>query len=369
MSGKTRFGKAEADEISAQLTEWLLSGDVQVRSGQESGAVFGWFDQAAPRRFLYPEVTGYYLAFLAYLAHPREALDGLQVHAQQAVDWLGRQCSSDEPPPARIYLDGDASADWRSSYSFSFDLAMMWRGMAMSRATRLASAVADPALAAVERQLARFVPSSGELRASIPLRSGLTEISWASRPGPYQTKCAAALLHSGTRAPEKLRSSAEATLARFDHWRPEAFHPELLHHDLYFVEGLLMAGAAERNEAYLSHAATALEQLVAAHRSWLWDECSAFARSDGLAQVLRAACLLHAAGYLPNDPWNELLPRLAATLSGYCGSGGVMHFRRDSAGGLQHVNVWSGLFTAQALAWFGQWEESALSVEAAAWLI
>jgi hypothetical protein len=176
-------------------------------------------------------------------------------------------------------------------------------------------------------------------------------------------------LHAGSSAPEKLQSSAKATLARFCNWRPEAFQPELLHHDLYFVEGLLIAGAAERNETYLSHAATALERLVAAHRSWLWDECSAFARSDGLAQVLRAGCLLQAAGYLPNDPWSELLPRLAATLCGYFGSGGVMHFRRDRAGSLQHVNVWSGLFAAQALSWFGQWEESALPIESAGWLI
>ncbi|HVP45249.1 MAG TPA: hypothetical protein VMT32_01650 [Bryobacteraceae bacterium] len=369
MSGKTGFGKAEAAEISAQLTEWLLSRDVQVRSGPESGGVFGWFDQAAPRRFLYPEATGYYLAFLAYLAHQAVQSGTIRIYAEQATGWLCRQCGGEEPPPARMYADGDASSDWRSGYSFSFDLAMMWRGIAMSRATRLASALADPALAAVERQLARFVPSSGELRASITLRSGLTETSWASRPGPYQTKCAAALLHSGTRAPEKLRSSAEATLALFDHWRPEAFHPELLHHDLYFVEGLLMAGAAQRDETYLSHAATALERLVAAHRLWLWDECSPYARSDGLAQVLRAGCLLQAAGYLPNDSWSELLPLLACTLSGYCGSGGVMHFRRDSAGSLQHVNVWSGLFAAQALSWFGQWEESALSIEAAAGLI
>jgi hypothetical protein len=36
---------------------------------------------------------------------------------------------------------------------------------------------------------------------------------------------------------------------------------------------------------------------------------------------------------------------------------------------LQHVNVWSGLFTAQALSWFGQWEESALPIESAGWLI
>lgn len=369
MPGKTRFGKAEAAEISAQLTEWLLSGDVQVQSGPDSGGVFGWFEAAAPQRFLYPEAAGYYLTFLASLAHQGSGLDGIRTHAQEAADWLRRRCAGDELQPARVYVDGDAGADWRSRYSFSFDLAMMWRGIALSRAALLPPAFADRALATVERHLARFVSSSGELRASIPLAAGLPQASWASRSGPFQTKCAAALLYSGTAAPEKLQSPAQATLARFCNWSAEAFQPELLHHDLYFVEGLLMAGVAQRNKVYLRHAATALERLVMAHWSWLWDECSPFARSDGLAQILRAGCLLDAAGYLPKDPWSELLPRLAATLSGYCGPGGAMHFRRDSTGGLEHVNVWSGLFAAQALSWYGQREESALSIDSVSWLV
>jgi len=369
MPGKPAVKKTAYDEIRARLTQWLLSGDVQVRSGPEAGAVLGWFDPAAPRRFLYPEATGYYLTFLAYLAHRGFELDAIRIYAQQAADWLCRRYVGDELQPARVYVDGDARADWRSGYSFSFDLAMMWRGIALSRAALLPSATASRALATIERHLVRFVPSSGELRASIPLLPGLGHASWASRSGPFQTKCAAALLYSGAAAPEKLQSPARATMARFCNWSAEAFQPELLHHNLYFVEGLLMAGAAERNQTYLRHAARALERLVMAHWSWLWDECSAFARSDGLAQILRAGCLLHAAGYLPKNPWSELLPRLAATLSSYCGSGGVMHFRRDGAGSLQHVNVWSGLFAAQALSWYGQWEGSGLSIHSVIWLV
>ena len=340
-----------------------------MRSGPESGGVLGWFDEAAPQPFLYPEATGYYLTFLAFLAHQGLGSDDIRIYAQGAAEWLCRRCTAGELQPARVYVNGDQGSDWRSGYSFSFDLAMMWRGITLSRAVLLAPALADRALAAVERHLARFVPSRGELRASIPLMARPNEVSWASRSGPYQTKCAAALLFSGASTPEMLRSPAEATLARFCQWSPETFQPELLHHDLYFVEGLLMAGVAEQNEMYLGHAAAALERLVMAHRSWLWDEASVFARSDGLAQILRAGCLLHAAGYLPEDPWSELLPRLASVLSGYCGSDGVMYFRKDSAGCLEHVNVWSGLFAVQALWWYGQWEESRLSIESAGWLI
>jgi hypothetical protein len=368
MLTKTRVRQEEIGETSRLLMEWLLSDDVQMRSGPEAGGVFGWFEEPSPQRFLYPEVTGYYLTFLAFLSQQGLRRDAFQQYAQLAADWLDHRCAGEAPGAARVYMHGDESSDWRRGFSFSFDLAMIWRGIALCREL-LASSSSDRVMAAVERHLSRFASPGDGLRASIALTAGPSGVSWASRSGAFQTKCAAALLYSGTSAPETVRPHAETMMGGFCNWSPDEFQPELLHHDLYFVEGLLMAGVAAQNETYLNHTSTVLHSLANAHRSWLWDERSSLVRSDVLAQILRAGCLLRAAGYLPRETWNELLPRLAGTLAGYCGTGGVMYFRKGSAGQLEHMNVWSGLFAAQALMWYRQWEESALSLDSVAWLI
>jgi hypothetical protein len=368
MLTKTRGRQEEIGETTRLLTQWLLSDDVQMRTGPETGGVLGWFEEPSPKRFLYPEVTGYYLTFLAFLSQQGRRRDAFQQYAQLAADWLDRRCAGEMPEAARVYMHGDESSDWRRGFCFSFDLAMIWRGITLSREL-LASSSSHRVLAAVERHLSRFASPGDGLRASIPLVACPSGGSWASRSGAFQTKCAAALLYSGTEAPETVRTNAETTMAEFCNWSPDEFQPELLHHDLYFVEGLLMAGVAAQNETYLKHTASVLHSLADAHQPWLWDESSSLVRSDVLAQILRTGCLLRATGYLPREPWNELLPRLAGTLSGYCGTGGVMYFRRGSAGQLEHINVWSGLFAAQALMWYRQWEESALSLESVGWLI
>ena len=88
-----------------------------------------------------------------------------------------------------------------------------------------------------------------------------------------------------------------------------------------------------------------------------------------LAQILRSGCLLEAGGYLPHETWNLLLPEIAAALCQYCGPDGRMYFQRDYKGRLQHVNVWSGLFSAQALIWYSDWRRQDLAIESAGWLV
>src|SRR5271169_2938332 len=195
MLTKTRGRQEEIGETSRLLTQWLLSDDVQVRSGPEAGGVFGWFEEPSRQRFLYPEVTGYYLTFLAFLSQHGLRRDAFQQHAQLAADWLDRRCGGETPGAARVYMHSDESSDWRRGFSFSFDLAMIWRGIALSR-DLLASSSSDRVMAAVERHLSRFVSPGNGLRASIPLTEGPSGKSWASRSGAFQTKCAAALLYS-----------------------------------------------------------------------------------------------------------------------------------------------------------------------------
>ena len=130
-----------------------------------------------------------------------------------------------------------------------------------------------------------------------------------------------------------------------------------------------MAAAAGNDQALLRRAATALERLAVIALGPLRNEAPASLRSDVLAQILRSGCLLEAGGYLPRETWNLVLPKIAAALCQYCGPDGRMYFQRDCGGRLRHVNVWSGLFSAQALIWYDDWRRLALTLESAAWLV
>lgn len=340
-----------------------MSGEVQLATGPQAGGVLGWFDGDPAAGFIYPETTGYYLTFLSFLGAqyslPGEiAVDALSYRARHAAGWLGRWSEISEPP-TRVYLAGPQSKDWRNHLSFSFDLAMIWRGLATSR--HLAGdPLSTPIRLAIERRLSRFCLPQGGLLASAPIQPGPLAQSWSVQPGSFQMKPAAALLYSGVDAPLNLHRSAEAVLAQFRACAPGDNLREFLHPNLYAAEGALLAGLGTHDPALLRQAAAAIEN--AAFRTDI-------ARSDALAQVLRCGCILHAAGYLPHRKWSFRLPELAAALCRYCAPDGRMYFQRGHAGSLQHVNVWCGLFAAQALIWYGQWRASALSLESAAWLV
>ena len=324
---------------------WLLSGEVQLAAGPEAGGVFGWFDADPASRFVYPETTGYYLTFLSFLRAQKWPAGDFGSRARRAAAWIARW-SADAAPPARVYLAGPQTHDWRNRLAFSFDLGMIWRGLAMAR---------QPC-STIERLLARFPVAGAGFLAAMPIQSGPVAQSWSAQPGAFQLKLAAALLHSGVPADPALRQAAEAVFAQYRHWDPPDCRRDLLHPYLYAVEGALLT----RDHRLLRQAASWIAKL-APHVDG--------SRSDVLAQLLRSACLLDAAGYLPHREWSARLPELAEALCGYCAPDGRMYFRRDSLGRLEHVNVWSGMFAAQALMWFSQWRASALGIEAAAWLV
>jgi len=50
------------------LTSWLLGDRAQVASGTHAGAVTGWVDREGRASYVYPEITGYYLQWLAWHA-------------------------------------------------------------------------------------------------------------------------------------------------------------------------------------------------------------------------------------------------------------------------------------------------------------
>jgi hypothetical protein len=56
------------DEIDDRVGRWLLGGPAQVREGLHAGAVAGCLQRHGAAAYVYPEITGYYLHWLAWRA-------------------------------------------------------------------------------------------------------------------------------------------------------------------------------------------------------------------------------------------------------------------------------------------------------------
>ena len=72
-----------------RLAAWLLHGPAQLRIGPHAGAVAGVV-QAGAVVYAYPEITGYFLQWLAWRVHAGQAPADLRVRAHAAQAWLAR---------------------------------------------------------------------------------------------------------------------------------------------------------------------------------------------------------------------------------------------------------------------------------------
>ena len=68
---------------------WLLSPPYSCATVPPPAAVVGAFDADGSPRYTYPEIAGYYLHWLAELAHCRVS-DGLDAHAGRSAAWAQR---------------------------------------------------------------------------------------------------------------------------------------------------------------------------------------------------------------------------------------------------------------------------------------
>ncbi|MBN8482336.1 MAG: hypothetical protein J0L88_12175, partial [Xanthomonadales bacterium] len=56
---------ARVADTAAKLRRFLTGPGIQVAEGRHAGAVIGALDDAGRARYAYPEITGYYLHWLA----------------------------------------------------------------------------------------------------------------------------------------------------------------------------------------------------------------------------------------------------------------------------------------------------------------
>lgn len=315
------------------MRDWLLHSPVQIASGPEAGAIAGWLDEAGRPSSAYGEITGYYLTWAAFVARTASVTRTLAARSERALAWLERQWR-DATPPTRILLDS-GMVEWRNRVVFTFDLAMILRGL--SRGSTFLPA--ERCRAVAFRVLAQIEDLADPARglASHRLRQGVdprdVPETWSTRPGPHLVKAAAAILCAGDLpVSAALRAAAVRTL---DLWRDAPAAAADLHPLFYRAEGLLMVGLFDGTAA--RQAEDLLAQVLAG--------VPGSQRGDVLAQALRLSGILQRRG--PGRDAEQAALRKA--LERHRAADGAVCFSAEAPG--RHHNAWASMFADQAVAW------------------
>jgi hypothetical protein len=327
-------------DSTERVEAWLLNGSGQWRGGPHHGAIAGWLGRNNRPEVLYPEIAGYFLTwvrFLDELASARQAV--ADEKARQAAKWLLVRFETESTLPTRYWLQ-PTGADWRNNALFSFDLAMIYRGLRCVE-NLLDEQLRHQLLGYLIPHLLRFCPLNGTLVPCLPRDQYSVPQRWSTQPGPHQLKTAAALLFSSNDVPSEIESAAINT---YERWVSSAAGEDGIdnpHAMLYAIEGLILFGIHGREEAW-ELASNRYQQLLRRLRS---------SRCDVVAQALRAGCILHSRDLLTDQFCNRVLPNLANALLAFMGPDGELFYTRTKS----HRNVWGALFAHQALLFYHKW--------------
>ena len=326
------------DEIfaKARLVEnWLLNPAIQVASGPCAGGIAGWVEADGSPSFAYGEITGYWLSWISGIAAGR---DSVAARARAAVDFLAAAWSRRAPSQTRFYLAATAP-DWRNRAVFSFDMAMMLRGLAHA-AELIGNEPCAAAAARIIPWLSRCIGPDGTLSTHLIVDAGgPLPRRWSTECGPFQAKTAAAVLQAPTAwLSAELVNAARQTLAR---WRGCACEHADMHPRLYALEGEILAGGAA--DASLAGTVVPPDGWLPEHAAQVYGKLNEV-RADVLAQAVRILVLAEGDGAL--EPWGPAMALSGALLDHVTEEGAVLF--REAAG---PRNVWCALFAAQALAW------------------
>ena len=317
--------------VAASISKWLLTSNIVIREGPYKGAVAGWLNADGSPSFPYPEITGYYLSWLASLAGAGGTSGDIRLAGSEAIDWL-RRIANGQLPLLTRYHQNPQEEDWRNRAVFTFDLAMAARGISDWRRIAAGDAGQEPL-----RYLLDLLSDACKAGEALPVYIKADRelpSRWSTQTGPYQLKLAAALLFSVEAAPARLRDAAWNT---YDRWRsvsPDVNGPVDLHPALYALEGLAEFGGHGDKEASELAARRLHDISCKLHRR------PNGMRSDVIAQALRLSWLLRAHR-----------PRIAAMrrlLEEFIDEGRVS-FRPLGCPPL-HWNAWSAMFTYDSLA-------------------
>lgn len=323
-----------------------------MQHGVHAGGVVGSFDEKKHPNYVYAEISGYYLLWLAGLG------DSVPAHviadrATRCIDWIRREFSGPTAPATRIPLF-DAPPDWRNLAAFFFDHAMVLRGVLAIRARNIVK-VADDLLADLMSKLSLFA-RDGIVEAVLPhMETTTLPARWSTMPGPFLLKATAAIDLATDLAfrPQPLVVACSAHLERCRRVQISTM-TDMLHPALYFAEGLLRYGTLERKTAsQIVSKCLVLQRMDGAIPEKFpsgFHESETIYRNDVAAQTLRLGLLLRRKE--EGNPDDIRLGKLAKFLSTRVDSLGRISF--DSDAHLHGANTWTAMFAEQALRWYAE---------------
>lgn len=334
---------------------WLLDGPAQIGTGRHAGAVAGSIDGDGRATYGYPEITGYYLQWLAWRCRGSDTALAAAPRAAAAQRWLATWLALGEPLPMRLHLD-DGVDDWRNRAVFCFDVAMVVRGLAAAADAGLLDP--DPAVVAgLSNALLAMIADDGSFDAFAPIAAaGTLPARWSTRRGGFLAKAGAGIVtaaHLPGMAP-RVVAAAEATWLASLESTFAAPHDEL-HPQLYAYEGILSRPQHPRTVAALPRLAAAFDVHLAlrTRRGALPETRRANGtdagpeRIDVIAQTLRVGYLLQRS-YPQWMPDRVALARLRHLLRGQVRPDGSVPFAVDAP--VPVSNVWAAMFADQAIA-------------------
>ncbi|HET7844422.1 MAG TPA: hypothetical protein VFL14_09745 [Xanthomonadales bacterium] len=334
--------RRECEAAAARLREWLLRGPVQVAEGPQAGGIVGSFTPAGEPAYVYGEITGYYLHWLAGLPHDAR----VAANAVAACAWAARWFSRADDTPTRIHF-GEPPSDWRNDAVFLFDLAMLARGLAVADRARLCTVPATLS-DALGRAISRF-HDGGRLLPLLRIRpDAQLPDRWSTRDDAFLLKAATRVLDA--RPPIAVDDDMLDACSAFQRRRaPLAGEApvEMLHPTLYYLEAVL-AGDAR----HWPGAARLLARLLALRNDAFElpeaPPADGPRRSDVIAQALRVGTFLRARG-VDGAPDADVLDGLARALVARVAPDGTIAFRVDT--NERQPNAWCAMFAEQALRW------------------
>lgn len=327
---------SRAERAANQLRDWLIDGPAQ----QADGGVAGVVDASGGCRYVYGEITGYYLH---WLAQARSAdLQRRRERAAAALSWVEANYHA-TLPPTRIQRIG-RDEDWRNAAQFLFDLAMLAGGMAQAARAGLIAPDARR-LGALASAFDHFVVD-GQLRACLwlqPERAPLPR--WSTTGGPFLAKAASRALMAEAMLPfAPAFSDACRDLLHAVNTLGINSGIGMLHPTLYAMEGAVADHTA--NEAALRRWLATMLALQDTADGSLPETpgVDGAKRSDVMAQALRLGAMLDLAHHLPDS--TAALTGLSSALIARVRDNGITF---DPAREPDESNVWCAMFAEQAL--------------------
>ena len=169
---------ADDTRLAARLEQWLVSDDVVLTEPPHvSGGIINYREADGMWDGVYPEICGYYLQFLAHASAGSPSAPHREI-AARVIRWLDAEGGEGAPLTLYRRIEDLGAVDWRNRCLFSFDLAIILRGLGMAEArwpgilpARMMARYGNSVARIVERgRLASHVLRDGRRDVPIPVK-------------------------------------------------------------------------------------------------------------------------------------------------------------------------------------------------------